>query len=260
MKKLNFLLVASLMAFSLVACGASKNASSNSTSTQSSVQEQKDRLAQQREELEMLKLQQELELEKMRMEAEMAKLKNDMAIEQLKNEKILAGEAYAGTIVDVPCMDVSYDDENFFRELGEGTVVGNNAGLARQEALKNAKDMLKGRFGEFVQGVTTSYFGSYVGSKPQASAQSKAASIMNGVVEKMMNDADKECERRTIDPKGNVKVYYVIRVSKGDMKKQMIDALSADEKLGIDFNADQMQKFMDERMTEMQEAKRNAGY
>lgn len=260
MKKLNFLLVASLMAFSLVACGASKNVSSRSTSSESSVQEQKDRLTQQREELEMLKLQQELELEKLRMEAEVAKLKNDMAVEQLRNEKILAGEVFLGTDVEIPCGDVAYDDNDFFKQLGIGEAEGNNEDNAMANAIENAKNRIKQRFGEFVQGVSSTYYSSHQGSKPSAAIQQQTERIMNGVIEKQMNDADIECMKRNVSTKGALKYYVVLKVAKSDMKKAMIDALSQDEKLKMDFDKAQFQKFMDERFDAMKDAKNQAGY
>lgn len=260
MKKLIFLFVASLMAFGLVACGASKNVSSKSTSTESSVQEQKDRLAQQKEELELLKLQQELELEKLRMETEMAKLRNEMEIQKAKAEQLKNGVILAGTEVEIPCGDVAYDDENFFKQLGIGEVVGGNEDNAMANAIENAKNRIKQRFGEFVQGVSSTYYSSHQGSKPSAAVQQQTERIMNGVIEKKLNDADIECMKRYVSAKGEAKYYIVLKVSKDDMKKAMVDALSQDEKLKIDFDKAQFQKFMDERFGAMKEAQSQAGY
>ena len=39
-----------------------------------------------------------------------------------------------------------------------------------------------------------------------------------------------------------------------------MNVMSDDEKLRRDFDADQMQKFMDERMQQMLDAKKKAGY
>jgi hypothetical protein len=255
MKKLNFLLVASLMAFSLVACGASKQTSNNSASAQSS-----DRIAQQKEELELLKLQQEMEMEKLRMEAEMAKLRNEMEIEKAKAEQLKNGVILAGTEVEIPCGDVAYDDENFFKQLGIGEVVGGNEDNAMANAIENAKNRIKQRFGEFVQGVSSTYYSSHQGSKPSAAVQQQTERIMNGVIEKKLNDADIECMKRYVGGKGDPKYYIVLKVSKNDMKKAMVDALSQDEKLKIDFDKAQFQKFMDERFAAMKEAQSQAGY
>lgn len=255
MKKLNFLLVASLMAFSLVACGASKQTSNDSASAQSS-----DRIAQQKEELELLKLQQELELEKLRMEAEMAKLRNEMEIEKVKADQLKNGVILAGTEVEIPCGDVAYDDENFFKQLGIGDVVGGNEDNAMANAIENAKNRIKQRFGEFVQGVSSTYYSSHQGSKPSAAVQQQTERIMNGVIEKKLNDADIECMKRYVAVKGDPKYYIVLKVSKDDMKKAMVDALSEDEKLKMDFDKAQFQKFMDERFAAMKEAQSQAGY
>ena len=40
----------------------------------------------------------------------------------------------------------------------------------------------------------------------------------------------------------------------------MMEIMSEEDKLKRDFDAEQMQKFMDERMAAMQEAKAKAGY
>ena len=243
------------MAFSLVACGASKQTSNDSASAQSS-----DRIAQQKEELELLKLQQEMEMEKLRMEAEMAKLRNEMEIEKAKAEQLKNGVILAGTEVEIPCGDVAYDDENFFKQLGIGEVVGGNEDNAMANAIENAKNRIKQRFGEFVQGVSSTYYSSHQGSKPSAAVQQQTERIMNGVIEKKLNDADIECMKRYVATKGEPKYYIVLKVSKDDMKKAMVDALSQDEKLKIDFDKAQFQKFMDERFDAMKDAQTQAGY
>ena len=191
---------------------------------------------------------------------ELRDLEYAMELDQIEHNRQITAATAKGTEISIPCIESSFDDETYFRDLGIGKVSGNNKQSARLDAVNNAKAMIKARLGEFVQGVTSTYFNSYAGSKPSDDVQRKIENKLNGVVEKMLNDADKECEKSIIDVKGTFEYYYVVRISKSDLKKQMNDALSADEKLGIDFNEYKMQKFMDEKMAEMLEAKKNAGY
>ncbi|MBO4542356.1 MAG: hypothetical protein J5725_04155, partial [Bacteroidales bacterium] len=74
------------------------------------------------------------------------------------------------------------------------------------------------------------------------------------------NDAKKICEKPGVDTKGNTKWYICIEIPKKELNDKLKNTMSEDEKLRRDFDADQMQKFMDERMQQMLEAKKNAGY
>lgn len=213
----------------------------------------------------------EMEIDRLRKEKELRELRAEMrrdsiaqarqdALDEANWQSQLAAAQAKGTEVSIPCIESSFDDEMYFRDLGIGRVAGNNKQSARLDAVNNAKAMIKARLGEFVQGVTSNYFNSYAGTKPSDDVQRKMENKLNGVVEKMLNDADKECEKSIVDIKGQFEYYYVVRIPKGDLKKQMTEALTADEKLGIDFNEFKMQKFMDEKMEQMLEAKKNAGY
>lgn len=191
---------------------------------------------------------------------ELRELERAMELEDLNHQQAMSAAAAKGTEISIPCIESSFDDETYFRDLGIGKVAGNNKQSARLDAVNNAKAMIKARLGEFVQGVTSNYFNSYAGTKPSDDVQRKMENKLNGVVEKMLNDADKECEKSVVDVKGNFEYYYVVRIPKGDLKKQITEALTSDEKLNIDFNESQMQKFMDEKMEQMLEAKKKAGY
>lgn len=185
---------------------------------------------------------------------------NAMELDSINHVNQVAAVMATGVEVQVPCVESSFDDETYFRDLGVGTHEGNNEQACRYAAVDAAKGMIKKRLGEFIQGVSTFYTGNYSGTKDKNAVESKVMNKLNGVVEKMLNDADKECEKKFIDPKGNVKWYYVVRIPKNDLKKKFIDVLSQEEKDGIDFHEYQMQKFMDEKMNDMLEAKKNAGY
>ena len=165
------------------------------------------------------------------------------------------------TTLNIPCLEASYDDEDYFRDYGIGNVEGGNEQTSRERALQAAKNMIKGRLGEYVQGMTDYYLESYSGSKSEKDAAgNRALTKLNGVIEGMIRDANKVCEKSGIDVKGNTKWYICIEIPKRELNEKLKNVMSEDDKLRLDFNAAQMQKFMDERMQQMLEAKKNAGY
>lgn len=199
-------------------------------------------------------------LDSLDMVRKIREMKHIIELDEINYGREVNAANMKGTALEMPCVESSFDDETYFRDLGIGTAEGNNLQNCRLAAVKAAKGMIKERLGEFVQGVSTYYASSYSGSKDKNAVESKMASKLNGVVEKMLNDADKECDKLQTNARGVVEAYYVVRIPKYDLKKNMIDVMSKEEKDRIDFNEYQMQKFMDERMNDMLEAKKNAGY
>ena len=191
----------------------------------------------------------------------LAELQHQQALQEARYQKELAGIANEVATYNIPCIEESYDDEDFFRDYGVGNVEGGNEQTARERASKAAKDMIKSRLGEYVQGMTDYFFESYSSNKSEKdAAANRTLTKLNGVVEGMLRNADKVCEKIGVDAKGNTKVYYTIQIPKKELNKKLMDVMSEDEKLKRDFDAEQMQKFMDERMQQMLEAKRAAGY
>lgn len=186
---------------------------------------------------------------------EIAALKKQ--IEMAKLEQELAAIHAAGTNVEIPCAEYQ-DDADYFRDFGVGT--SNNLQSARKDAIMAAKSMIRQKLAEFVQGFTTDYANSYAGSKADDDVQRKMESDMKAAVEGMLNAAGKVCESRRTNDRGTIDYYYAIEIPKKDMKKAMIDKLSEDEKLGIDFRESLFEQKMDEYMDKMLETKKNAGY
>lgn len=175
--------------------------------------------------------------------------------------RIKAQQDQQVTTFNVPCLEASYDDDDFFRDYGIGAVQNGNDQLARERALRAAKDMIKLRLGEYVQGMTDYFLESYSSSQSDKDAAgNRTLTKLNGVVDGMLQDAKKICEKPGVDVKGNTSWYVCIEIPKKELNKKLMDTLSTDEKLRRDFDADQMQKFMDERMQQMLEAKKKAGY
>ena len=190
---------------------------------------------------------------------EMEEMKYQMERDRLERERTKANSEV--TTINIPCLEASYDDEEYFRDYGIGNVENGNEQLARERAFQAAKSMIKQRLGEYVQGMTDYFLESYSNSKSDKDAAgNRALTKLNGVVEGMINDAKKVCEKSGIDMKGNTKWYICIEIPKKELNEKLKNAMSEDEKLRRDFDAAQMQKFMDERMQQMLDAKKKAGY
>jgi len=175
--------------------------------------------------------------------------------------RIKAKHDNEATLLNIPCVDASYDDGDYFRDYGIGAVENGNEQLARERAFQAAKSMIKQRLGEYIQGMTDYFLESYSNDKSDKDAAgNRALTKMNGVIEGMLRDANKTCEKAGIDQKGNKKWYICIEIPKKELNSKLMNVMSEDEKLKRDFDAAQMQKFMDERMQQMLDAKKNAGY
>lgn len=178
-------------------------------------------------------------------------------IKQAELQKKLL-EVKSNAVIAMPCSEAGKDDMNFFRAMGIGDNIDKES--ARVAALLAAKANIRNKMSEFVQGVSSSYANVYAGSAAGNDVQRKMENKMNAVVEGMLNDAIQTCDLMGQSDRGTWEAYIAIEIPKNDMKKKMTEVLSKDEKLGIDFNASQFQKFMDEKMEGMLEAKKNAGY
>lgn len=186
-------------------------------------------------------------------------IKKQIANEKLKQELIKAQmETENATITSAPCAKAAFDDKDFYRGMGVGDNV--NEQNSRDAAFEAAKASIKAKMPEFVHGVTSQYLNVYGGSAPSEDVQRKMERMFNGVIEGMLNDARTVCDNYKMTDRGTYHYYVAIEIPKAEIKKNVTEALSKDEKLGIDFNAAQFQKFMDERMDAMLEAKKNAGY
>lgn len=183
-----------------------------------------------------------------------------IALQKEIKKKKLEQELAGMTTID-PCGDY-YDDESYYRDFGIATSV--NQASAQSLSIAAAKDNIKQHMAEFVQGMTSSYFNLYAGSKPSDDIQRKMERKMIGTVEEMLNSAEKICQQNGgKNDKGAYVYYAAFQVSKKNFKKELtsdLNQLSKEEKLEIDFKDQQFQKFMDERMQQQLEAKKNAGY
>lgn len=232
MKRLTKIGMAMLAMLAFAGCGSSKQATTQTTKQQATVGSQN---------------QEDPEIAAINKQIELAKKQKEL-------ERILSE-----TKID-PCGDY-YDDENYFREYGIATHI--NQESAQSLSIDAAKENLRKHMAEFVQGLSSSYRNLYAGTNASDDIQRKMEGKMLATVEGMLNDAEKLCQEHSKDSNGRYVYYAAFQVSKKKFKKELTDdlnKLSDDEKLEIDFRDQQFQKFMDERLQQQLDAKKNAGY
>ncbi|MBR1774910.1 MAG: hypothetical protein IJ759_05230 [Bacteroidales bacterium] len=156
-----------------------------------------------------------------------------------------------GVELELPCVNESYDDADYFKAMGTANNV--NAQNARTAAFDAAKSMLLRRLGGFVSGLSADYSRSVSGDAKQDKVQRMIEGEMNTLVQKEINDAEKTCEKILQDEAGNYNSFVAIRVSKKELINKISDKLSNNEELEIEFNRDQFRKYAEDKMKKMQE-------
>lgn len=146
-----------------------------------------------------------------------------------------------GVSIIIPCVDASYDDDDYYRDLGIGTAL--NPQMARKAAVKEAQSMVKERLNGVVKGLSTDYSRSVSGNAPADKVQGIIESEFNTVIDQMLNNADKVCEDLVKLQDGNYRAYYAIQISKKEIVNKTADVLSNNEELEIEFHRDQFRKF-----------------
>lgn len=151
--------------------------------------------------------------------------------------------------IQLPCEGFDHDTEEYF--TGMGTAENTNMQNARSASFDAAKSMLMKRLGGFVVGLATDYSRTMSGSAQQDKIQRAMEGEMNTVVQKMLNDSEKTCEKLYETQSGTYQSHTAIRVSKKEMIDKMSTALSDSEELEIEFNRAQFRKFAEDRMAKI---------
>lgn len=149
-----------------------------------------------------------------------------------------------GVSIVIPCVDVSYDDENYYRDLGIGTAL--NPQMARKAAVKEAQSMIKERLNGVVKGLSVDYSRAVSGNAPSDKVQGIIESEFNTVIDQVLNNADKVCEDLVKLQDGNYRAYYAIQISKKEIVNKVAEAISMEEEFGIEFKREQFRKYADE--------------
>lgn len=149
-----------------------------------------------------------------------------------------------GVSIVIPCVDASYDDDDYYRDLGIGTAL--NPQMARKAAVKEAQSMVKERLNGVVKGLASDYSRSVSGNASSDKVQGIIENEFNTVINQMLNNADKVCEDLVKLQDGNYRAYYAIQISKKEIVNKATEAISHDEELEIQFHRDQFRKYAEE--------------
>lgn len=157
---------------------------------------------------------------------------------------------------NLPCMREAMDDAEYFRALGVGS--NRQISMARNKALRNAKNQIRAKMSEFVDRMSSDFMSIYEGDVVDE-AQSEFKETVNVVSQGVLNHAEQICEKMGRTEKGLPESYIVLQVSKKEIKKEITDSVQ-EKKWGVDIDAEKFQQFMDEKWEDMIEQKENAGY
>lgn len=156
--------------------------------------------------------------------------------------------------VELPCVDESFDNDQYFKAMGTATNM--NKQNARDAAYDAAKDMLLKRLGGMAKGLATIYSQTLAGDAQVDKVRRAMEGEITMVIERLVNDSYKTCEKMYQNSAGNYESYIAIRVSKEEIIKQSQSQLSQNQELEILFNRDEFRKFAEEYMKKM-EAQQN---
>lgn len=180
----------------------------------------------------------------------MAAVASMMIFGACKSSKPVTPEQRGRVEVDIPCLSESYDDDQYFRAVGTATNM--NQQNARTAAYDAAKSMLMKRLGGLAKGLATDYSRTMAGDAQIDKVQRAIEGEITTVIERLVNDSYKTCEKMYQNQAGNYESYIAIRVSKAEIIRQAQSELSKNQELEIEFNRDQFRKFAEKRMKEMQ--------
>lgn len=132
--------------------------------------------------------------------------------------------------VDIPCYDLtlSQDEEDpYFRELGIGEDI--NRPQARLLAVDNANSMIKRRLGGVVKGLATDYSKTVSTKSSPAHVAQIIEQEYTTIIDKVIRDAAKPCEKMAKNRAGQWVCYYVIWVGRGELADKLADAVANNE-------------------------------
>lgn len=155
---------------------------------------------------------------------------------------------------DIPCYDVSLsqgEEDPYFRELGIGEDVSRPK--ARLMAIANANSMIKQRIGGVVKGLATDYSKTVSTKSSPARMEQIIEQEFTTVIDKVLRDAAKPCEKMSQLRTGAWACYYVVWVGRDEVASQLADALAEKEEIKAEFDREQFRKYAEEYMRKHQE-------
>lgn len=175
-----------------------------------------------------------------------------MLFNACRSTKTVTPQQQGRVEIELPCVKESYDDDKYFKAMGTATNM--NQQNARTAAFDAAKSMLMKRLGGFAKGLSTDYSRTLAGDAQVDKVQRAMEGEITQVIERMVNDASKTCEKIYQNEAGNYESYISIQVSKEEIVRQTQSQLSKNQELEIEFNREQFRKFAEKRMKEMEQS------
>lgn len=167
-------------------------------------------------------------------------------------------KAAIGDRIDIPCVEYSMDDADYFRELGVGANI--NQQSARDAAVESAKGMLIKRLGGFVQNVSKRYSHTAVNDATAERIERDMVNEMNELMEQMVDNADKTCEDIYWRGDGVYTAYYAIQIPKKLMIKAMEDAFAGRNIGSQPFDQASFHEYSIEEIDRLRQARSENGY
>lgn len=155
-----------------------------------------------------------------------------------------------GVHIPLPCVEKSYDDDEYFRGLGVGTSV--DIQKARDNAMASAKHEIKIKLNGFIRGLSTDY--SRITSDPE-NVQKLIEGELNTLVVEFLQHDGKICEELQKDDRGTWNSFIAFQVPKKDLLNEMENSLAANEELKAEFNRERFRKYAKEKEEELMKSK-----
>lgn len=156
-----------------------------------------------------------------------------------------------GVEVPVPCVEESFDDKDYFREMGTATHV--NMQNARSSALQAAKSMIYEKLGGYVEGLSSSYVQTLSGSVSKEDIGRAMRTRMDQVVQEEINNAQKTCEKMYNKGAEGYSSFIAIQIPVKKLVDEMSKSLSEDERLRRLFDEEQFREYSDQQIQKMLE-------
>jgi len=144
------------------------------------------------------------------------------------------------------------DNAEYWYEVGVATGTKSNFSDLQDNALLSAQRRIAMKMKHAYKGVVSDYANSYT-TKRGTDTQSKMERAGDRIIDAIVGNTDGLDYRQNLDDKGNLTYFVLIGVSKKETSDKIANAISKDEKLGMDFKESEFRKTMDEKFAKFKE-------
>lgn len=141
-----------------------------------------------------------------------------------------------------------YDTDEYYTATGVAFGARKSEATIRIKSLQNAQTQLRMKIKSvIVDGLMTDFSKSYQ-SNDDIDDVAKIAQYAELEIEKEIRETRATKVRATpVDEKGDIGIYTVTRIYKTDLAKKIVERVSEDKKIKIDFGEEQLRKLMETR-------------